>query len=187
MECSNCQTPNLDGARFCINCGTPLPVQCPNCGHSNPAQAKFCSNCGHKLVQALEEQPTPPDSGQEHTPPLSAQSILHQLIPNQLMRRIEQTGSSLVGERRVVTMLFCDVKDSTAAARGLGPRRMGRSDQSRLRAYDPPGLSLRGHRGAPDGGRLAGVFRSAGGPRRRPPASCSGRAGDRAGDRRPPG
>jgi hypothetical protein len=121
MECSNCQTPNLDGARFCINCGTPLPVQCPNCGHSNPAQAKFCSNCGHKLDQALEEQPAPPDSGQQHTPPLSAQSILHQLIPNELMRRIEQTGSSLVGERRVVTMLFCDVKDSTAAARGLDP------------------------------------------------------------------
>jgi class 3 adenylate cyclase/tetratricopeptide (TPR) repeat protein len=121
MKCSNCQTPNLDGARFCINCGNPLPIQCPNCGHSNPALAKFCSNCGHKLDQAIEDQPAPRDSGQEHTPPLSTQSILKQLIPNELMRRIEQTGNSLVGERRVVTMLFCDVKDSTAAASRLDP------------------------------------------------------------------
>ena len=51
------------------------------------------------------------------------ESALVQYIPAELMRKLEmaRTSGEMVGERRVVTMLFCDVKGSTAAAERLDP------------------------------------------------------------------
>jgi class 3 adenylate cyclase/tetratricopeptide (TPR) repeat protein len=50
-------------------------------------------------------------------------SPLGQYIPKALLQKLEAARSSgdMVGERRVVTMLFCDVKGSTAAAEKLDP------------------------------------------------------------------
>ena len=50
-------------------------------------------------------------------------SPLEQYIPRELMKKLETARSSgdMVGERRVVTMLFCDVKGSTRAAEQLDP------------------------------------------------------------------
>jgi class 3 adenylate cyclase/tetratricopeptide (TPR) repeat protein len=52
-----------------------------------------------------------------------AKSELHQYIPQELMKKLQaaQDKGGMVGERRVVTMLFCDLKGSTAAAEGLDP------------------------------------------------------------------
>jgi class 3 adenylate cyclase/tetratricopeptide (TPR) repeat protein len=51
------------------------------------------------------------------------QSLLQQYIPNELMNKLEtaRVRGTMSGERRVVTMLFCDVKGSTAAAELLDP------------------------------------------------------------------
>ncbi|MCD6125860.1 MAG: zinc-ribbon domain-containing protein, partial [Thaumarchaeota archaeon] len=40
------------GAKFCMNCGTPLRsvMKCPKCGADVPSGAKFCPKCGTKLV-----------------------------------------------------------------------------------------------------------------------------------------
>jgi len=50
-------------------------------------------------------------------------SPLAQYIPAELMKKLESARSKgdMEGERRVVTMLFCDVKGSTAAAETLDP------------------------------------------------------------------
>lgn len=50
-------------------------------------------------------------------------SQLQQLIPNELLDKLEEARlrGEMVGERRVVTMLFCDVVGSTAAAEQLDP------------------------------------------------------------------
>src|SRR5689334_12791134 len=53
MTCPNCQTVNLDNARFCIACGKPLPRVCPNCGALNPPDARFCNQCGTPLGSPL--------------------------------------------------------------------------------------------------------------------------------------
>jgi class 3 adenylate cyclase len=52
-----------------------------------------------------------------------ATSQLHQYIPKELMNKLQaaQDSGGMVGERRVVTMLFCDLKGSTAAAEQLDP------------------------------------------------------------------
>jgi class 3 adenylate cyclase/predicted ATPase len=48
---------------------------------------------------------------------------LQQFIPQELLDKLAtvQRAGGMVGERRIVTMLFCDVKDSTTAAEQLDP------------------------------------------------------------------
>jgi len=52
MLCPTCGDDNRDGAKFCNNCGTPLPVRCPGCGTDNRPGAKFCNDCGTALTTA---------------------------------------------------------------------------------------------------------------------------------------
>ena len=47
--CSKCGTQNIAGAKFCMECATPLAAGCPNCGFVNLAGAKFCSECATPL------------------------------------------------------------------------------------------------------------------------------------------
>jgi class 3 adenylate cyclase/tetratricopeptide (TPR) repeat protein len=81
-------------------------MKCPNCRTTNPDQAKFCMNCGAALAQAPEK----PGS-------------LDRFIPRELQAKFEaaRAQQAMAGERRVVTMLFCDVKGSTAAAEKVDP------------------------------------------------------------------
>ena len=45
--CSGCATDLPDGARFCMNCGTPVaPAGCSGCGAPLVAEARFCMQCG---------------------------------------------------------------------------------------------------------------------------------------------
>jgi class 3 adenylate cyclase len=96
---------------------------CPNCQHSNTPNAKFCENCGFKLqttdnrppprvpsvVSGLSSVVTPPSSD---SAPLSR---LEKLVPKEFAERLLQSRTGRVeGERRIVTILFCDVKGSTA-------------------------------------------------------------------------
>jgi len=48
--CPKCGTLNLLGAKFCIECGTPLTKKCAKCGKEVPLTAKFCPFCGEKLA-----------------------------------------------------------------------------------------------------------------------------------------
>lgn len=109
MNCSQCQTANPEGAKFCMSCGSPLAASCPECGTELPTEARFCLNCGHQLGQAAEAA--------------SVRAQLEQYIPRELLQKLEsaRTSGGIQGERRVVTMLFCDVTGSTAAAEQLDP------------------------------------------------------------------
>jgi predicted ATPase/class 3 adenylate cyclase len=52
-----------------------------------------------------------------------AESHLQRYIPRELLKKLERAREQgeMVGERRIVTMMFCDVKGSTAAAGQLDP------------------------------------------------------------------
>ena len=122
MNCPTCQTENPDAARFCMSCGAALSSGYPNCGAELPAEARFCFSCGHQLGEAAQATEPAGTAGTAGTAG-DAKSRLHQYIPKELLSKLEaarETGG-IEGERRVVTMLFCDVKGSTAAAEDLDP------------------------------------------------------------------
>ena len=103
--CPNCSTENPDGARFCMSCGHSLEAPCPNCGTELPPNAKFCFNCGFEI----EAGATTDETGK------SAQQVTDEIA--EAVTRHGETS----GERRTITMLFCDVTGSTAAAEQLDP------------------------------------------------------------------
>jgi class 3 adenylate cyclase/predicted ATPase len=53
MICPRCGS-NVDGGKFCGDCGSPLTWRCDSCGSENPPGKKFCGNCG----AAATVQPT---------------------------------------------------------------------------------------------------------------------------------
>ncbi|MCM1064886.1 MAG: zinc-ribbon domain-containing protein [Eubacterium sp.] len=78
IKCPKCGKELEDGARFCGECGTPIPEQprqdvraaaeepvqagpgeyvfCPECGKKLPAGSLFCDNCGTGLAAVSKEQ-----------------------------------------------------------------------------------------------------------------------------------
>ena len=61
--CPKCKNEVKKGARFCGNCGAPLPALCPKCGNEVKEGARFCGNCGAPLaapVRYEEAKPKPP-------------------------------------------------------------------------------------------------------------------------------
>jgi len=76
-------------------------------------------------VRHTTEAPAPPHPPQPAVSPakLSVDAQLQQYIPKELLSKLEtaRTRGEMVGERRVVSMLFCDVIGSTAAAELLDP------------------------------------------------------------------
>lgn len=129
MVCPICATDNWKTARFCQECGHYLLKQCPTCRHEIPGNAKFCINCGQAqdgqdvepppAVRAAAPGPTP---GVTQPAPEPAASLRHYISAEMASKlATARTNQTMVGERRVVTMLFCDVKGSTAAAEQLDP------------------------------------------------------------------
>lgn len=119
MNCPNCQYNNPDGARFCSNCGAPLSLTCSNCGASLQPGARFCHQCGQPVpAVGASPPPTPPSTAID-----SAGRLLQRYIPKELLAKLESARDNrlMQGERRVVTILFCDVQGSSLAASGLDP------------------------------------------------------------------
>ena len=52
MRCPACGEENLDGRKFCGECGAQLALVCSECGTANTPGAKFCGECGHQLQGA---------------------------------------------------------------------------------------------------------------------------------------
>ena len=56
MTCPSCSTVNADGARFCVECGTPLAARCPSCSAAYAPGQKFCGECGNPLSAAAARE-----------------------------------------------------------------------------------------------------------------------------------
>ncbi|MGD2164144.1 MAG: adenylate/guanylate cyclase domain-containing protein [Anaerolineae bacterium] len=112
MECPECATDNPEGGKFCLDCGARLALSCPQCETSLPPRAKFCLECGAPLTKGTSEL--------EKT----SRGLLERvsrLMPREYADRLLVAGRQMAGERRIVTILFCDVKGSTAMAEELDP------------------------------------------------------------------
>jgi class 3 adenylate cyclase/tetratricopeptide (TPR) repeat protein len=136
--CSNCETDNRARAQFCKRCGVWLGAACPHCRAEVPPDSHFCDQCGRRFsdsaiqrggdsaIQRVGEAAGQPISNSQ-LPVINYQSPtptrLQTLIPENLAAKLEAARASraMQGERRIVTMLFCDVKGSTEAAGSLDP------------------------------------------------------------------
>jgi ribosomal protein L40E len=85
-----CGHENPAEARFCLECGGSLDVRCARCQVELPASAKFCLRCGTAVAQS--DAALTPSSG----------------------AAVERPG-----ERRQLTVLFCDLVGSTALSQQL--------------------------------------------------------------------
>ncbi len=136
MLCPTCQTDNSPDSNYCRHCGYHFSLSCPRCRAVLLPDANFCTRCGFQLHAAPNIQTAPAALPQITQPALvqaavevpaarkpSARDTFEQFMPRELVEKFHaarQRGDT-VGERRVVTILFCDVKGSTAAAEQLDP------------------------------------------------------------------
>lgn len=113
MTCPKCRFENREGAKFCNECGTRLEIVCPSCKKVNPLGSKFCDECGQPIsAPALIPHPLhPPD-------PVAK---LKRYLPMGLAEKILAQKDRIEGEKRQVTVLFCDLAGYTALTEKLGP------------------------------------------------------------------
>ena len=101
MRCAACGHENPGAARFCGECGGALAaaVACRSCGTANAAGQKFCNSCGLALP------------GREESPLRAGQT--------------PDSREALEGERRQLTVMFCDLVGSTELSEVLDPEEYG--------------------------------------------------------------
>lgn len=112
MRCTRCGTELLPGKRFCHACGTRVEASCTNCGAGLQPEFRFCPECG---------QAVPGVDGDTRAPVDERFARLSQHIPEALARKIRDTQGTIRGERKLVTVVFCDLAGSTAIAELLDP------------------------------------------------------------------
>ena len=105
MQCPKCQHENPPGAKFCVECASPIARRCPACGTETPPTAKFCPECAASLT--AKSQAATPDP--------------RAYTPRHLAEKILTSRAALEGERKQVTVLFADVKGSMELAEQLDP------------------------------------------------------------------
>src|SRR5690349_418734 len=103
MDCARCGCHNDEKNLTCIECGASLSVQCQECGTYIPKKSKYCSECGSRArffsVDTDSRFGTP-----------------HSYTPRYLAEKILTSRSTLEGERKLVTVMFCDIVGSTGIA-----------------------------------------------------------------------
>jgi class 3 adenylate cyclase/predicted ATPase len=107
VRCSNCESENADGKKFCGDCGTPLANRCPKCGVVNPSGKSFCGDCGAALAPTNTAAEPPAPFGSALAIRISAGG--------------RDTSAAADGERKTVTALFADIKGSMELIEDLDP------------------------------------------------------------------
>jgi class 3 adenylate cyclase/tetratricopeptide (TPR) repeat protein len=108
MQCPQCARTNSDANSFCDACGAPFGPSCASCGHANRIGSRFCANCGNPI-------------GTSATPSQASE---------QLLRSLSTSG----GERKRLTVLFADIRNSTGLSATIDPEQAMRRFQPVLDA-----------------------------------------------------
>jgi len=117
MKCLKCGFENTEGLKFCGDCGTKLEKTCHNCNHLNPPYFKFCGDCGHSLTQPSLTIPKDLSFDEKI-------AKLQKYLPSGITEKILSQRDRIEGEKKQVTVLFCDMKGFTPLSRSLGPEAM---------------------------------------------------------------
>ncbi len=94
---------------------------CPSCYKESPDMANFCLHCGTSLKSLPKsEKEIPPENESPQTNETMTEA-LRRLTPTSYVEKLLAAKGKIEGERRVVTILFSDVKGSTSLAENLDP------------------------------------------------------------------
>jgi class 3 adenylate cyclase/tetratricopeptide (TPR) repeat protein len=113
MKCPKCQFENPDDAKFCNECANKLELICPKCGKANQPGSKFCNECAHRFTRPSEPVPKV----------LSFDEKLKKIqryLPKGLTEKILSQRDRIEGERKQVTVMFCDMEGFTPLSELLG-------------------------------------------------------------------
>ena len=114
MKCPECGFDNIDRAKFCNECGGRLEISCPKCGTRNPLSSKFCFECGSKLDVQTEISPRELSFDEKL-------AKIQKYLPKGLAEKILAQRDRIEGERKQVTIMFCDMAGFTPLVEKLGP------------------------------------------------------------------
>ncbi|NIS72617.1 MAG: AAA family ATPase, partial [Proteobacteria bacterium] len=114
MKCPKCQTENPETRKFCRKCGEKLLKLCPQCGSENLPDDDFCGECGHNL--SLPSEPSPRDFSLDEK-----LAKIQRYLPKGVTEKILAQRGKIEGERKQVTVMFCDMEGFTALSERLGP------------------------------------------------------------------
>ena len=104
MICIQCNSEVIDGKRFCGECGASQLLRCPKCNAESPPGKSFCSDCGTSIGTSPRAS-KPPE-------PVSVEKI---------MGSAGGAKDITSGERKVITVLFADIKGSMELIENLDP------------------------------------------------------------------
>jgi len=117
MKCPMCQHENPSDERFCNGCGHKFELACQHCGRINPAGSRFCNGCGHNLSLPLESSPKVLTFDEKLIK-------LQKYLPKGITEKILSQRGKIEGERKQVTVMFCDMEGFTSLCEKLGPEEM---------------------------------------------------------------
>lgn len=113
MKCPKCQTENPGDRKFCRECGVRLLLPCPRCGFENIPGDKFCGECGHQL--SLPSAPPPQELSFDEK-----LAKIQRYLPQGLTEKILAQKGKIEGERRQVTVMFCDMEGFVPLSEKIG-------------------------------------------------------------------
>src|SRR5262249_27109941 len=134
MNCPRCLAQNREEARFCRECGVAFATACPNCGVTVHADSKFCDRCGTPLTA------TPTTTGRPAHPSGAGAATAGDVAEIALPAR-----SPAEAERRQLTVMFCDLAESTRLSSRLDPEVLRDVVRSYQRLCDDVIGRFRGH------------------------------------------
>jgi class 3 adenylate cyclase len=114
MKCPKCQTENPEENSFCRECGAKLLLACPQCGAEAIPGDKFCGKCGQSLALPPGQLPIEPSLDEKI-------AKIQKYLPKGLTEKILAQRDRIEGERKQVTVMFCDMEGFTALTEKLGP------------------------------------------------------------------
>lgn len=114
MQCPKCQFENPDEKKFCRECGAKLLLACPQCAAEILSSDKFCGECGNKLSVPSEVVPKDLSFDEKLTK-------IQKYLPKGITEKILSQRDRIEGERKQVTVMFCDMEEFTSLSEKLGP------------------------------------------------------------------